>query len=89
MGNLELLERAFNLAESGEVENIDQLRQTLLQDGVPISDLEQFRGKALSKQLCGKIKSAAKKRRKAQLQGNAAHEAMALHRKSGGHGAGA
>lgn len=64
MGNLELLERAFNLAESGEVADIDELRHKLLQDGVPIADLEQFRGRALAKQLCGKIRSAWPKRKR-------------------------
>ena len=64
MGNLELLERAFNLAESGEVADIDELRQKLLQDGVPIADLEQFRGRALAKQLCAKIRSAWPKRKR-------------------------
>jgi hypothetical protein len=61
MGNLELLERAFALAESGEVANIDELRQTLMQDGAAIAELEQFHGRALARQLCGRIARSKRK----------------------------
>src|SRR5215469_6682620 len=36
MGNLELLEQAFTLAESGEIETIDQLRQALIANGASV-----------------------------------------------------
>ena len=62
MGNQELLERAFRLAESGEVGNIQELRHALMGDGVALSDLAQFHGRALARQLAAKI--ALSKRRK-------------------------
>jgi hypothetical protein len=55
VGNQELLERAFRLAESGEVANIQELRHALIADGVSLSDLAQFHGRALSAQLTSKI----------------------------------
>jgi hypothetical protein len=55
VGNQELLERAFSLAESGEIANIQELRQALIGDGVSMSDLAQFHGRALSAQLSRKI----------------------------------
>lgn len=64
MGNQELLERAFTLAESGEVANIQELRRALIEDGVTLSDLAQFHGRALAHQLSAKIASANKRKRK-------------------------
>lgn len=58
MGNQELLERAFNLAESGEVTSINELCSALMGDGVPLADLAQFHGRALARQLCGKMAAA-------------------------------
>jgi hypothetical protein len=66
VGNRELLEKAFALAESGKVANLNELRRKLMEDGVAISELEQFHGRALARQLCGKI--ALSKRRKAKSQ---------------------
>ena len=61
MGNQELLERAFNLAESGEVASINELCSALMDDGVPLVDLAQFHGRALARQLCGKMASAKRR----------------------------
>lgn len=61
MGNLELLEKAFSIAESGKVANLNELRRKLLEDGAPLAELEQFHGRALARQLCGKI-ALSKKR---------------------------
>lgn len=40
MGNLELLEKAFALAESGEVENLVQLRKALVKQGITAKELD-------------------------------------------------
>ena len=64
MGNQELLERAFALAESGEIANIQELRRALIEDGVSLSDLAQFHGRALSAQLSARIASSQKRKRK-------------------------
>lgn len=55
MGNLELLERAFNIAKSGEAETVDELREKLQEDGASLIDLDQFTGRALHRQLSEKI----------------------------------
>jgi len=55
MGNLELLERAFALADSGEVKNIHEIREALAQGGISTLGLSQFLGRALKKQLLEKI----------------------------------
>ena len=60
MGNQELLERAFSLAESGEVATIQELRHALMKDGVALADLAQFHDRSLARQLCRKIASAKK-----------------------------
>ena len=63
MGNLELLEKAFILAESGKVTNLNELRRMLMEDGAAVSDLQQFHGRALAKQLCSRIARSKRKRR--------------------------
>ncbi|HXR95059.1 MAG TPA: hypothetical protein VN718_04230 [Rhizomicrobium sp.] len=55
MGNLELLEKAFALADSGEVSNITELRRALVEDGVTMTELQQFHGRALVRQLSSRI----------------------------------
>ena len=62
MGNQELLERAFSLAGSGEVASIQELRRALIEDGVSLSDLAQFHGRALSAQLSTKIALSQRRR---------------------------
>ena len=64
VGNQELLERAFRLAESGEVANIQELRRALIEDGATLSDLAQFHGRALAQQLSAKIALANARNRK-------------------------
>ncbi len=58
MGNQELLERAFALAESGKVRDINDVRISLMREGFRQSDLGQLSGKLLSRQLAAKIASA-------------------------------
>ena len=65
VGNLELLEKAFTLAESGAVSSLNELRRKLMEDGITIADLEQFHGRALARQLCGKIALSKRRKRKA------------------------
>lgn len=66
MGNLELLEKAFMLAESGEVANLNELRRKLMEQGAAIADLDQFHGRALARQLCSKIASSKRRKHKSQ-----------------------
>ena len=62
MGNLELLERAFALAESGEITSVQEIREALRKDGTGQIDLIQFQGRALMAQLSGKIDVARHRR---------------------------
>ena len=55
MGNIELLEKAFALADSGEVSSIRELRRALIADGITMIELQQFHGRALVRQLCKRI----------------------------------
>lgn len=58
MGNRELLERAFALAESGRVRTVKDIRITLMHEGFTYFDLGQLSGTALSKQIAHAIVSA-------------------------------
>ena len=58
MGNRELLERAFALAESGRVRTIKDIRITLMREGFTYFDLGQLSGTTLSKQIAHVIASA-------------------------------
>lgn len=60
MGNQELLEKAFALADSGEVSSIRELRKALIADGVTMSEIQQFHGPALVRQLSDRIAKARK-----------------------------
>ena len=71
MGNLELLERAFSLADSGEVSNIVELRQTLIAEGLTMGELQQFHGRHLSKQLSARIASSRRKNKPAPARDTA------------------
>lgn len=62
MGNQELLERAFTLAESGEFASIQELRHALMANGVALSDLAQFHGRALANQLTARIALSQRRR---------------------------
>lgn len=62
MGNLDLLEKAFALADSGEVTSIVELRTALIEGGITIIDLQQFHGKALVRQLSDRIAKAQRTR---------------------------
>lgn len=62
MGNLELLERAFELAARGDISSIRELREALRQDGVSLIDLGQLSGRALMKQLTEEIAKARRAR---------------------------
>ena len=64
MGNLELLEKAFALADSGEVASIMELRRALVEGGVTMTELQQFHGRALVRQLSARI---AKSRRRYKI----------------------
>jgi hypothetical protein len=55
MGNRELLELAFALAESGKVSDIGDVRSRLMREGFTYAELGQFSGTALSKQIIAKI----------------------------------
>jgi hypothetical protein len=55
MGNLEWLQRAFAIADSGEAETIDDIRQTLKDGGITRLALSQFLGRSLKRQLLEKI----------------------------------
>ena len=58
MGNRELLETAFALAESGKVSDITDVRTRLMRQGFSYADLGQFSGTTLSKQIIARIASA-------------------------------
>ena len=62
MGNLELLEKAFAIADSGEVSNIRELRRALVEDGITILELQQFQGRVLARQLSLRIAKATGRR---------------------------
>jgi hypothetical protein len=62
MSNQSLLERAFELAESGTVEDTRALQQKLLKEGFTYRQISQIGGSALSKQLLAKITDAKSKR---------------------------
>jgi hypothetical protein len=68
MGNRELLERAFALAESGRVRTIKDIRTTLMREGFTYFDLGQLSGTTLSKQIARAI--AAAKSDKSCVSGN-------------------
>lgn len=55
MGNLELLENAFDLAERGKVSNVTELCEKLAQRGASSAQLDQFRCRALGDQLRKRI----------------------------------
>ena len=61
MGNLELLEKAFAIADSGEVSTVMELRQALIGGGVTITELQQFHGRALVRQLSARIAKSRKR----------------------------
>ena len=63
VGNLELLEKAFNLADSGEVSNMIELRRALVADGITMLDLHQFCGRHLNRQLSARIAWSKRKNR--------------------------
>jgi hypothetical protein len=58
MTNHGLLERAFALAESGEVCGLVELRRKLAEEGYSQWQLEQLAGSALHKQLKAKMDTA-------------------------------
>jgi hypothetical protein len=62
MGNRELLELAFALAESGKVSDIGDVRARLMREGFTYAELGQFSGSALSRQIIAKIAMAKAKR---------------------------
>ncbi|HWF64545.1 MAG TPA: hypothetical protein VN685_08045 [Rhizomicrobium sp.] len=64
MGNLELLEKAFAIADSGEVSNMAELRKMLIASGISVLELQQFHGQALARQLSERISKSAGKRHK-------------------------
>jgi len=67
MTNHRLLERAFALAESGEVGGLVELRRKLAEEGYSQWQLEQLAGSALHKQLKGKIEAARSLTRDSRL----------------------
>jgi hypothetical protein len=58
MGNRELLERAFALAESGHVHTVKEIRIALMREGFTYFDLGQLSGTTLSKQIAHTIAAA-------------------------------
>jgi len=58
MTNHRLLERAFALAESGEVSGLVELRRKLAEEGYSQWQLEQLAGAALHRQLKAKMDAA-------------------------------
>lgn len=61
MGNHELLEKAFALADSGEVASISELRRALIEGGITMIELQQFHGRALVRQLRERIAKSRKR----------------------------
>jgi hypothetical protein len=53
-----VLERAFALAEDGTAQSMTHLRACLSGEGFSNTDLLQLQGRALAKQISGKIASA-------------------------------
>lgn len=60
MANLDFLERAFALAENGNVRTIHGIRGTLLGEGYSKRELAQLSGWVLSRQLRARIVDAGK-----------------------------
>lgn len=67
VGNRELLERAFRLADSGDIRNLTELRKALIEDGLTITELQQFHGRALTRQLSARITGAIRQPRDAGI----------------------
>jgi hypothetical protein len=61
LGNHELLEKAFALADSGEVASISELRRALIEGGITMIELQQFHGRALVRQLRERIAKSRKR----------------------------
>ena len=59
MGNHDLLERAFALADGGMVRTVDDIRGALLGEGYTQKVVRQLSGPVLSQQLRARIKAAA------------------------------
>jgi hypothetical protein len=60
MANHDFLERAFALAESGNVRKYDDIRGTLRREGYSKRELAQLSGRALSRQLRARMVEAGK-----------------------------
>jgi hypothetical protein len=58
MSNQRFLERAFQLAESGTVENVTAIREALVRQGYTHKETAQLGGTTLSKQLMARIAAA-------------------------------
>jgi len=52
-----VLERAFEIAGSGAVENLDEIKNKLLCEGYSQQDLQQLKGLIVLRQLAGAITS--------------------------------
>jgi hypothetical protein len=63
LGNLELLEKAFAIADSGEVANVMELRRALVEAGITMTELQQFHGRGLVRQLSARIARSRKRYR--------------------------
>ena len=62
MGHRELLERAFALAQSGNIRSVKDIRVTLMREGFTYFDLGQLSGTTLSKQIAHTIASVKSQR---------------------------
>jgi len=60
--NHELLKRAFEIADSGEVNGVVELRRRLASEGFGQWQLDQLGGRAILKQLRGKMRAARVKK---------------------------
>jgi hypothetical protein len=76
---LSLLERAFALAENGNVATLADLRRTLRTEGFSERDLDHLQGRALMRQLRALI---GYEQRKAQLSDQPFSEDLLLHGRS-------
>lgn len=58
MSTLDLLERAFQLAESGRAQSVKEIRVLLAREGYSALDLLALSGPTLTRQLSARIKAS-------------------------------
>jgi hypothetical protein len=58
MSNHDFLQRAYELADSGEYSRVSQIRATLVREGFSLHALSQLSGRQLARQLKARIAAA-------------------------------